>query len=372
MDELKIKTGIITEKELIKKYATPAQKKSYHDNGRFIGGYKKKFFDKMKRYCEIEDLGNRKYEIKKIYEFPLPSNFNKMNSSIYKYIVPLILSMLAKGHDESRKIDITVGKWAREIKMVNKNYNLLKYNQESASIEFDIPSEAVAEFYEKSDDMINYYITNALDYLKSAGLIIWRDVYKIVTEKTSNVISLDHKGNVHTEVTLTTSQASQDDMDYYASCIKIADEEANIINARDRYYSKKSKRFQSILNRELYKRGVKNVYKTYEAYYINLDKCNFILNSFNVENTESLVKKFNAEFESMIVDNAKKRYKKIPQKYSYCKDEENYSICFTGICDMVINNETLYLGERIAQRKKEENYKLDAHVKEISEVNDGL
>lgn len=372
MDELKIKIGIITEKELVKKYATPAQKKSYQTNGRFIGGYKKKFFDKMNRYCEIEDLGNRKYEIKKVYEFPLPANFNKMNSSIYKYIVPLILSMLTKGHDESRKVDITVGKWAREIKMVNKNYNLLKYNQEAASAEFDIPYDAVAEFYEKSDDMINYYITNALDYLKSAGLIIWRDVYKIVTETTSGTVSIDHRGNVQTEVTITTKQASQDDMDYYAACIQIADEEVNITNARDRYYSKKAKRFQSILNRELYKRGIKNVYKTYEAYYINLDKCNFILNAFDFKNTESLVKSFNSEFESMIVENAKKRYRKIPQKYTYSHDEDNYSICFSGMCDMVINNETGYLGERIAKRKKEEDYKLDARVKEISEVNDGL
>lgn len=207
-----IKTGIISEKQLVKYFGTPAQKKSYSENGRFIGGYKKKFFDKLKRYCEIEDLGDRKYKITKVYKFPLPANFNKMNSSIYKYIVPLILSMLTKGHDESRKVDITVGKWAREIKMVNKNYNLMKYNQEAVSEEFEYPTKAIAEFYEKSDDMINYYITNALDYLKSAGLIIWRDVYKIVTEESSGTVHLDHKGEVHTEVTLTTKQASQDDI----------------------------------------------------------------------------------------------------------------------------------------------------------------
>ena len=366
-----MKTGIISEKQLVKYFGTPAQKKSYSENGRFIGGYKKKFLDKLKRYCEIEDLGDRKYEITRVYEFPFPSNFNKMNSSIYKYIVPLILSMLTKGHDESRKVDITVGKWAREIKMVNKNYNLMKYNQEAVGEEFEYPTEAIAEFYEKSDDMINYYITNALDYLKSAGLIIWRDVYKIVTEESSGTVNLDHKGEVHTEVTLTTKQASQDDMDYYAACIKIADEENNITNASDRYYSKKAKRFQSILSRELYKRGIKNIYKTYEAYYINLDKCKFILDAFQIESMESLIENFNSEFESMIVENAKKRYKKIPSKYSYCKDDEIYSICFSGMCDMTINHKTDYLGERIKPQKAE-NYKLDAQIKNISEVNDGL
>ena len=53
-----IKTGIISEKQLVKYFGTPAQKKSYSENGRFIGGYKKKFFDKLKRYCKIEDLGD--------------------------------------------------------------------------------------------------------------------------------------------------------------------------------------------------------------------------------------------------------------------------------------------------------------------------
>lgn len=169
----------------------------------------------MSRYCNIEDLGGRTYRITKVYDYPLPSNFNKMTKSLYQYIVPLLLTNLINGHDENNKIDITVGKWAREINMVNKNYNLVKYNREDTSKETQCSLDTINEFYDKADDMIEWYITNALDYLKSAGLVIWREVYRVNEEISSGKNIIDENGNIHVDISIDSHQASEDEMNYY-------------------------------------------------------------------------------------------------------------------------------------------------------------
>ena len=344
MEKMVVKQGKIKEIDLVNKYASPAVKESYIKNGKLLTKNKRTLLEKMSRYCKIVDLGKREYEITEVYPYILPANFKKMNTSLYQYIVPLLLEKIINGHDQNRKIDITLGKWAREINMVNQNYNLCKYNKEETSRA------------NKSDDMIEYYIMNALDYLKSAGLIIWRDVYKITSEVSDEMIEIDSDGVVHANIKLETREASKEDMDFYAACIKVADEKANITNASERYYSKKSQRFNEALKDELYKRKIKLVYKSYEAYYIDLDKCSFVLNQF--PHQSNIIKKFNDTFTEMIIGNAKKRFDKSPRKYTIYESKDDYSLCFKGLCEMTINNETEYLGKRINKRKVEDEYTL--------------
>ena len=124
------KIGIISEHELVELYGSEAQKKSYFDNGRFIGSYKTALFKKINKYCDVKPIKRKNqienmYKIIKVYKYPLPSNYDKMQKSLYKYIVPLILNSLINGHDKNNSIEITVGKWAREINMINRNYNLI-------------------------------------------------------------------------------------------------------------------------------------------------------------------------------------------------------------------------------------------------------
>lgn len=108
MNKENIKTGKITERELVQLFGSDAQKKSYKENGRFIGNYKNTIFKKINKYCKIEECdkedGRRMYNITDIYAYPLPSNFNKMNQSLYQYIVPLLLTNLINGHDKHNNI----------------------------------------------------------------------------------------------------------------------------------------------------------------------------------------------------------------------------------------------------------------------------
>ena len=356
MEKMVVKQGKIKEIDLVNKYASPAVKESYIKNGKLLTKNKRTLLEKMSRYCKIVDLGKREYEITEVYPYILPANFKKMNTSLYQYIVPLLLEKIINGHDQNRKIDITLGKWAREINMVNQNYNLCKYNKEETSRAIKYELDTINEFYNKSDDMIEYYIMNALDYLKSAGLIIWRDVYKITSEVSDEMVEIDSDGVVHANIKLETREASKEDMDFYAACIKVADEKANITNASERYYSKKSQRFNEALKDELYKRKIKLVYKSYEAYYIDLDKCSFVLNQFSHQS--NIIKKFNDTFTEMIIGNAQKRFDKSPRKYTIYESKDDYSLCFKGLYEMTINNETEYFGKRINKRKVEDEYTL--------------
>lgn len=284
-----------------------------------------------------------------------------MNKSLYQYITPLLLNTLIHGHDEHNKIDITIGKWAREINMVNKNYNLVKYNREYTSKEIQYNLDTINDFYDKADNMIERYITTALDYMKSAGLIIWRDVYRINKEVSSGASTIDENGTVYVDVLIDSHQASDEEMEFYSKCVSIADKAANIQNAGERYYSKKSKKFNEVLKKELYKEKVKCVYKTYEAYYVNLDKCKFILDRFGDINWDKLIKKFNEEFTNMIIDNAGKRFDKKPDKYIAYSGKDDYQLCFQGLCEMTINKDTEYLGGkggRIKEKVIEDDYNL--------------
>ena len=358
-----IKTGKITEQELVELFGSDAQKKSYAENGKFVSSYKNALFKKANKYCLIEECGKKDkrniYNIKKVYDYPLPSNFNKMNKSLYKYIVPLILNSLINGHDKNNSIEITVGKWAREINMVNHNYNLIKYNREDSSKEFQIRLETINEFFDKADHMISWYIENALDYLKSAGLIIWRQVNRVNVEESDGESTIDQNGNVEVTINLTSHQASKEEMDYYSQCVAIADKEAKIENAGERYYSKKSKYFQEVLKRELYKRKIKCIYSTYEAYYVHLDKCQALLDHFGKFNSKKLINDFNKEFSEMIVENAGIRFDKNESKYLLSKD--NYILSFENMCEITIDNNTEYLGGsngRIKEKTIDDDYNL--------------
>lgn len=367
---MELKKGKITEAELVAQYGSDTQKKSYAANGKLLTKNKHTLLSKLSRYCTIKDLGQREYRITQVYDYPLPSNWAKMNKSLYQYIIPLILNSLINGHDQNNKINITVGKWAREINMVNRNYNLIKYNPNDGSAETKIALDTINEFYDKADYMINWYITNALDYLKSAGLIIWRESNRVSVEVSDESAIIDQDGNVRVNINIDNHQASEDEMEYYAECIDVADKECGIENAKERYYSHKSKKFNEILKRELYKRKIKSIYKTYEAYYINLDKCKGLLNHFGKVNYQTLINKFNRDFSQMIIENADKRFENNAKKYLYT-DKNEYRSDFSSLCDITINNKTDYLGGKISEKQKDDEYSLQiTHVIQPTENKD--
>lgn len=358
MEIKKIKTGEITEQELVNLFGNKAQKKSYKKNGRFVSNYKQSLLKNVSKYCKIKDYGKRIYRISEVYEYDLPFNFHKMNKSLYKYIVPLLLPYLINGHDENNKIDMNLNRWARKINMINKNYNLVKYNQKNISNVIHYPFELMNEFVHKLDNMIEWYINNAFDYLQSSGLVVCNEVYHVCKEVSDGKAKIDELGNVCTGIRPDKHLASEEELKFYFHCVDIADAEAGIENNKERYYSKKAKLFNYVLKKELYKEKIKYVHKTYEIYCTNLEKCKFVLSRFGENDIDMLTDRLNDEFTTMIIENAEKRFDSNPDKYKYCDDKNDYRQCFEGLCEIVINKDTEYIGTRIKKKKFEDDYSL--------------
>ncbi len=336
--KLNLKQRSISEKRLVEIFGTPKIQQNYKTNGRFTGTDKSRVLAKANRFCDIRDGGNRQYYITKIYDNPLPSNFDKMNKDLYQYICPLILNSLINHHDKHNKITMTVGVWAREIQMINQNYDLVKsnFNKIENSLKLELSQNVFYDFYDRCDEAIDYYIIQALKYLQSAGLIIWREVYFV--QPTTPTITQD--GKVYKAIIEPKPRpATEDDMKYYAECIKVADEKANISNAKERYYSNKSKTFRDILMTELRKKKIRYIFKSYEAYYVNPDRCSAVLNMFN---QDDIIDRFNEAFINKLVTNAESR--KLQEKFKNCTD---YIGNFLALCDMTINNKTENLEERL-------------------------
>lgn len=334
-----LKGRVVSEKRLIEIFGTPTIMNNYKKNGHFIHNDKYRLMDKVKRFCKVVEKDNKQYYISDFYDNPRPSNFDKMNKDLYQYICPLILDALVNGKeaDEKRKCTLTVGLWAREIQMVNYNYDIIKNaGIKKIEKEFDICCNTYYDFYNRCDEAIDYYIIQALKYLHSAGLIIWRDVYFIqpvtpTIEKDGDVYEKIEKPKVR--------QATEDDMKFYAKCIEIADEKANITNAKERYYSTKASHFRDVLIKELNKGGILYIFKSYEAYYVNRDRCKTVLNMFDVN--DNILDNFNAAFIDKLSTNADTR--KSQPKF---QSNDNYIDEFLSLCDMTINNKTENLEER--------------------------
>ncbi len=358
METKNIKTGEITKQELVSLFGSEAQKKSYKFNGHFIGSNKQTLLKNISKYCEIKGCGRRIYRIIKVYNYFLPPNFSKMNKSLYRYIIPLLLSYLTDRHGENNKSDMRLGIWARKIGMVNKNFNLVRYNQKSTSQEIGLPITVINDFFDKSVNMVEWYINNAFGYLKSAGLIVCNDIYHINKEISSGRTEIDEYGNIYTGISLDKHRASENETRYYFQCVNVADTMAGIENTKERYYSKKSSRFNSVLKKELYKEKIKCIYKTYEVFCTDTGKCKFVLEQFGEINHDNLTSRFNKEFTAMVMENAEKRFDADPGKYKCCKCKDDYMRYFGWLCEMVIDKNTGYLGNRIKKKKFEDGYSL--------------
>lgn len=342
---LNIKEGKFCEEKIVNWFGTEKQKANYKVNQKLNAKQKNSILSRASRQCNIIQLarksanGTPKYWIKKVYATPLPSNFTKMNSGLYQYIIPLMLMYIIKNHDQNNKASFTVVRWGKEINMVNRNYLPAKYNKRKLSNIIKVDECLLYRFYEKSDARLRYYITQSLNYLKQARCIIWNENYRLVEEwrdldnKNDNLCIYNHK---------TDRIASDEDKKIYTEAIKYADEKADIQSAKERYYSYKSVDFQKYLIKYLKRHQILYVYKVYEAFYIDLDWCKFLLSFFSINEKNYLQKihDFNKEFSDTLIEQVIEQYKKTPDKFQYYFSEEELTIDLERVTNMLISYDT--------------------------------
>lgn len=363
MNKKNIKEGIINEKKLVNLFATTLQKQKYLTNGRFVSSNKSTLLKEASRYCDIEDLGNKQYRILQVYKYPKPKSIFKMQTGLYQYMIPLILSKLIDGHNENNKINLTSSKWARQIKMINSNYNAVKYHKGLACEYFKYEYDNIEDFYNKADDMIARQLEQSLKYLTESGTIFWNKINMVYKEKVDDkIVSVTDDNNVVINKIEDSHIMTEEESKFYADCIKIADKESGAEDLQSRYFGVHAKKFNEVLTRELKKKNIKFIYQAYEVYYIDLDKCKNLLESFEDINSNNFIENFNNEFQQMIINNAENRYiKKIKQlDISNCIKmySEDYIDTFKNLSDMTISDGAESVWERLKLSKDETDYKL--------------
>lgn len=348
----------ITEEELVKKFGTDAQKKSYKKYGRFVGRYKECLLKKLSISYDIEQIEKRLYKISEKDSYVPPNIFKKMNTSLYKFIIPAILRNIT---DEDRIDNITesLSDWAKIINMVNRNFRLVEFNMPQTADMSTYPLELVKEFVVCIKKHMDWYIMRSFNYLESINCIKVNEIYYVNQEKQDGEIKLDRKGNVNVNIIVSHHRATEEELTYYNQCIKLADYKACIKKKQERYYGRKSKRFNNVLTDELLKKNITGVYKTYEVQCVDFRKCKILIDQFGNPNLNTLADKFYQEFSELILKNAARRHDKNPCKYSYCHGKEDYLECIIGMCDMVLNWRCESIVERIYERKN--NYTLNVN-----------
>lgn len=355
-----IKRGKISEKELIALFASDSIKRNHQKNGCFRGDEKPRVLKVARRYCNIRDNKDRTFTITKVHKLKesqehidnlpedfdlssdidiLPDNFNKMNRGLYQYICPIILSSAIEEHFKKNSFLFTPNMLAKRSKMVNCNYELIKYHIPKAEKEFQLSKSTIYDFFNKCDSTINYYITRSLQQLVKANLITVQDKYYI--QPTKPTILCD--GVEYIAVKEPTCKiATEQDIAFYEQCMRAANERVGIENDKERFYSKKSKTYKKVVTEELQQGGIKYFYKIYEIHCVNVDECKRVLEIFKYDEKSNLTQ-FNNAFIDKLKNNAQKRKMKYPSEYA----REQFINTYADMCEIVIDNRTESLKERI-------------------------
>ena len=340
-----IRTGLITELQLVEMFGTKKQLNKYKENNRFTSLNKKTVLENANRYCDIEDKKNKQYEIKQVYSYVRPKELNKMKESLYQYIIPLLLINLFKSEDN--KIKLAIGQYARMIEMVNQNYGFLKTQIKYANTPEERKTilkatsidyiEIMSDFYNKTDDMVEMYIERALEYLDKTGFIKVSNIHMICEEVVDNSNIIDGSGNIVTKIKINNRQSTEQERDFEVECIRNADIEANIDikNKTERYFGKKASMWQKSVNKQLRKRNIKFFYYTYEIRVINSNSVKLLYKEYPKIKEKDLIEAFTSQVIKNIMVNADNRFDNLKNRITNSK--EDYLLNFSNMCDITIS-----------------------------------
>lgn len=303
---MNVKKGIYTEKTLVKKVCTEAQIASYNKKDKFVSGkYQSMFLDALSRYCEYEyDKDTKKYRVTEVYDNPKTMAQSRLHKGIYQYLAPLILNEMINHHDENHKARLTVFDLAAKIAMVNDNYNYVKFNQEDAGDELDIPLYLMNEYFNKADHQIDEFMRRCIRYLASENCVLANEVHVIQTAEKSVEIKKD---NILVTKKKDTHTASDDEMELYTRLLERASRISGAYTNYDQWYGRNSKKFKRALKRLLDENGIDYVCRGFEMWYIDLEKCKNMLDEYSDISLEERTKMLGDVFKLIIDENAEKR-----------------------------------------------------------------
>lgn len=302
--DVDLKKGSYLESTLVDKICSERQKLSYHKNNKFAGGKNRSGFLKvLSRYCEFEyDPDKKRYIITNTYDIPQSPYTDKMHKGIYEYLAPLILFHVYYEADD-QKFTGTSADLARSIKVVNHNYNVMKYNQEDVKLSLGLDKNIILEYFSKLDNCVAEYLSRCLKYLESTGAIGYSETRMIGVMPKNAVIDNWHIIVEPAEIRKATEQEIRD---YFEMSGKVS-EELHIISNQEKWYGKKGLRYKTEISRLLRSEGLLFMCKAFEISVKDAECCKNIFRSFRDKTIGQRQQEVGMILKAIMDGNAEKR-----------------------------------------------------------------
>lgn len=294
-----------SEIELVRLVCSPKQIQSYEKRGKFAGGKQREMFLKrLSECCEFEyDSKKREYHVLNIFAVPQTKAEKQIHSGIYQFLAPLILNKVAEYRQQNQTTVLTPFELAKEIGLVNQNYNLIRYNMKSAKKDLDIPYKELHDFlntvYRRADD----YVYRCIKYLQSEEILEVNEVQIIQTFKeTAKVES-------HTIVVTKESDrhiASDEEMALYRQLVTTASGIAGTYTGREQLFGKDSYKFKNSMRKLLYDSGIDYVSRGLELWCENIKKAEQLMAEYDDFSIIGYTEQLNLKFKALIDGNAEK------------------------------------------------------------------
>lgn len=295
----------LTEKELVERFGTEAQKKYFKEHGSLDLGYKQNLLNRASKYCNIRQLKNGSYSLTKQKQVPIDPEYIKSATGLYQYTCPLILDYIMNcGKDKAIVGTVSL---AEKSRIVSEYYCAIKSSPNQTADSFRLDEESTYDCLRHISDSLNYYIEQTLKYLKQMQLIVYTSNYLVVRNSIRQTI--DANGNEKIErVKQKPTIATDEEMDIYRYAVEQADLYADTKKASERYYSSKAAKWNRKFHEILLQYGIINVTEVHEIWSMHPDKCQKYRNAFEQDNTK-LILGLSKDFKTKLLDNASDRLK---------------------------------------------------------------
>lgn len=311
---LNLQEGTISSKELIEKFGTMKQKEAFLKNKKLNIATKQRILKKANKFCNIEDLGQGKFAIHKVYSMLKDDHILQLKNGLYQYMAPLILSKLIQDCDENGKISLSFLGWIRKFDMINDNYGYMKYHQDISSEKLEINPDIMWEYFDKINECLKHYFHRCLEIMQNPNELDLIDYSEVKMVKKGSVSLQGHYGNYSLIGDYIHEIISDEDNRYVLDCEQEAKIIADIQRPQEKFYGTKLYIYNSYMKQKLAERDIICVYKVYNIFFKDYNKVCEALKKFEYQNDCNFVSDFNKYFIEYVNNKAKLRQNKEIEK----------------------------------------------------------
>ena len=261
----------ISEEELVARFATDRQKQKYEADRKLTYDVRRGILERAKKYCTVTPMPDGTFKLTSQKKMPVTDN-SRLANGVYPYTCPLILQYLID-NNYNGKVVLGQMSLARHIEMINEYYSAMNGNEWVTAREMDLRLRAVYDFFGHVTDSVNRMIKQTLAYLQQLKLIICKENYIV---KWADLSASGREVNMD----VTTSIATDKEMEIFTGAVKYADTVCEIEIANDRYNSSKAHDWSKALRSKLKEHGIMDMFPVYEIYAVDLNDCKNFRNNY--------------------------------------------------------------------------------------------